>query len=140
MFQICVKFQVLLAYSLQLCEDRYDGCECSFLKQDETVMETAPSSTPRPFDDVESLLRRPFLGESKSGGEPDTGLLPKQGAPDIDKRILDHCKPPYQSENDYSILYRAVVAITIYFAVGILCYYAENDLFGLKTESFIDSV
>lgn len=103
------------------------------------------SAASRPFDDVESLLRRPFLGESKSkeSSRSVSGIvLPeKKGAVDeVDKRLLSNCQPPYQTENDHSILFKAVVAVSIYFAVGIFaCFFARDALFGTKTQSFIDS-
>lgn len=50
-------------------------------------------------------------------------------------------KPPYKVENDYSILFKAVVGVVIYFTVGTLSFYfAEDDLFGIKTEGFIDAL
>ncbi|CAM6087667.1 unnamed protein product [Calypogeia fissa] len=103
-------------------------------------MESVPSSTPRPFDDVESLLRRPFLGESNREAQPDPGSRPKRGASEIEKKMLDNCQPLDRTEDDHSVLYKAVVAVAIYFAVGILCFYFESDFFGVNTETFIDSL
>lgn len=106
------------------------------------------------YQDVENPLERPLLGELKMPAPATERTEPMSRtqsvyvssprhlvAPHVIERFLDPSKPPYKVENDYSILCKATVVVVIYFAVGTLSFYlAEDDLFGIKTESFIDAL
>ncbi|CAM6097286.1 unnamed protein product [Calypogeia fissa] len=100
------------------------------------------------FDDVESAIRKPLLGQSKStasraeqngnGAKSASTYLsaPKQGA-----QTPDNITPPYKVVTDCSTLFKAMIAVGVYFTFGTLCFYfAKDDLFGIKTESFIDAL